>query len=60
MKTYYRDEDGHTYYIRDGVLYGTPTFKTGEFDVDAEIPVVDFAEPLTIDEQAEIINALTN
>jgi hypothetical protein len=60
MKTYFRETDGYTYYIKNGVLYGAPTLQSGEYEVENEIAVVDFAEKLTIEDQAEIINALTN
>lgn len=58
MKTYYRNADGHTYYFKDGELFGAPTFQDGTYDEEAEIAVDDFAEPLTNAEREEITDHL--
>lgn len=54
----YAHKDGYTYYWKGDVLYGCPTFKGGKPDLDNELPVSDFAEPLTIFEKAYIKSQL--
>jgi hypothetical protein len=54
MKTYYRDQDGYTYYIKDGDLMAWPTFQDGTPDLENEAYVSEFDMPLTPDEEEAI------
>ena len=42
MEFYYRKEDGHTYWIGDGMVFGAPTHKDGTPDVDNAVIIDDF------------------
>lgn len=53
MKTY-NGPYGHTYYYKNGELFGAPSLMEGGYEEDAEIAVEDFAEPLTEEEMSEV------
>ncbi len=58
MEKYYNKTDGHTYYYKEGILYGAPTFNTGIVDIDNEMPVSEFHIALEKEELVKIENAL--
>lgn len=60
MKTYEREEDGNTYYLKNGELYACPTLKNGGAHWGASIPVKDFEEALENKEIERITKLLKN
>jgi hypothetical protein len=60
--SYFNNNDGHTYYLKvvdhEVVLYACPTMQNGELDIENELPVSEFNEPLAPREVDRIINYL--
>lgn len=59
MKTYYREADGHTYFIdASGELMGAPTYADGSVAFAAAGHVDDFVHPPSAPERARILQYL--
>ena len=52
MNQFYSHSDGYTYYLKNkeewdnDELWACPTFENGKLDLENELPVKDFEEPL--------------
>jgi len=52
---YYNEADGHTYYLKGSELYACPTMKDGSIQLEAELLVADFDEPLSEEQNINIL-----